>query len=191
MLRHAHKCRTFTKLPGNPAVIVLAHPVKNATEDNLVPYGGNAAFNECDCNLTQWKDEKTGILKLHWFGKFRGAPFSPILFSIKQIQCPDLVDSKGRPLDLPVLEPADAGLEENREQMRRKRQECLLMVLLEHPAASYREIEEMVGVPIASVKRLFVSLEKLKLVEKTLDGPGYRLTKKGRFDATGIKTKPF
>ena len=189
MLQLAQKCRTFTKLPGNPAVIVLAHPVKNATEDNLVPYGGGSAFNEFDCNLTNWKDEKTNIIKWHWFRKFRGTPFEPIFFTVKPIKCPQLVDSKGRQFDVPILEPADAGVEEGREQMQRQRQAKLLVALLDHPGASYREIEEIAGIPIASAKRLFVNLEKLHLVEKTIDG--YRLTKKGKTDATEIKNRPF
>ena len=34
--------RPLTQIKGNPAVIVAAHPVKNAAADNLIPYGGGA-----------------------------------------------------------------------------------------------------------------------------------------------------
>jgi len=40
------RLRPLTKLKGKPAVLVAAHPVKNAAEDNLLPYGSGAVLNE-------------------------------------------------------------------------------------------------------------------------------------------------
>ena len=40
--------RTLTSCPGNPAVVVLSHPTKNAAHDNLIPRGGGAFLNELD-----------------------------------------------------------------------------------------------------------------------------------------------
>ena len=47
----ARLLRELIKLPGKPAVVVNCHPVKNATQDNLVPMGGSAFLNEVDGNL--------------------------------------------------------------------------------------------------------------------------------------------
>ena len=33
------RCRPLTQIPGAPAVLVSAHPVKNASEEQLIPYG--------------------------------------------------------------------------------------------------------------------------------------------------------
>ena len=44
-------------MPGEPCVIVACHPVKNASDDNLIPRGGGAFLNEVDGNLTatRWR----------------------------------------------------------------------------------------------------------------------------------------
>jgi hypothetical protein len=52
--------------------LVAAHPIKNAPEDNLMPYGSGAILNEVDGNLTLWKNPNTGIVSLYWQGKLRG-----------------------------------------------------------------------------------------------------------------------
>ena len=44
--------RPLITMPGEPCVIVACHPVKNATDDNLIPRGGGAFLNEVDGNLT-------------------------------------------------------------------------------------------------------------------------------------------
>ncbi len=36
------RARPLTNLPGNPSVLIAAHPTKGAGEDQLVPYGGGA-----------------------------------------------------------------------------------------------------------------------------------------------------
>src|SRR5437773_3967246 len=48
---YARMLRTLVKMPGSPTVLVLCHPVKNATRDNLLPRGGGAFLNEVDGNL--------------------------------------------------------------------------------------------------------------------------------------------
>jgi AAA domain len=37
---HASRMRLLTRMAGNPAVLVLCHPPKNASDDNLQPRGG-------------------------------------------------------------------------------------------------------------------------------------------------------
>jgi hypothetical protein len=59
------------------------HPVKNATDDNLVPRGGGSFLNESDGNFTVQKDNMT--IEFHWQGKFRGPDFAPINFKLKSV----------------------------------------------------------------------------------------------------------
>ena len=40
------RLRPATQIEGLPAVLVAAHPVKNAADDNLVPYGSGARSEE-------------------------------------------------------------------------------------------------------------------------------------------------
>jgi hypothetical protein len=109
------RLRPLTKLKGKPAVLVAAHPIKNAPEDNLLPYGSGAVLNEVDGNLTLWKNSGTGIVSLHWQGKLRGLDFEPLNFRLDSISSPDLLDAKGRQFLLPVLRPCDAASAQQRE----------------------------------------------------------------------------
>jgi len=101
-LKFASACRKLTFLPSRPAVIVLCHPTKNASKDNLVPRGGSSYLNEVDGNLSQWLSGD--ILTLHWSGKFRGRDFDPIKFKLKTTTHPFLLDRFGRQIDTVVLE---------------------------------------------------------------------------------------
>jgi hypothetical protein len=66
--RHASNLRELTTLPGNPCVLALCHPPKNAGEDNLQPRGGGAYVAEIDGNLTATKDDRRGSKPLGWNG---------------------------------------------------------------------------------------------------------------------------
>jgi hypothetical protein len=59
MLKLATDFRKLTEPhPNKPSTLITAHPVKNATRDNLLPRGGSALTNELDGNLTAWADGK-------------------------------------------------------------------------------------------------------------------------------------
>jgi hypothetical protein len=77
----------LTGLDGNPTVVIAAHPVKNAADDNLVPYGGGAILNEVDGNLTMMKMSSTRTM-LHWQGKIRGIEFDPLQFECGRSPAP-------------------------------------------------------------------------------------------------------
>ena len=77
------RVRPMTKVRGAPAVIVSAHPVKNAGDDNLVPYGAGAILNEVDGNFTLTRHGKR--VELHWQGKLRGLDFHPLSFQIETV----------------------------------------------------------------------------------------------------------
>ncbi len=110
-LKHATDLRGLTKLPGKPAVLVAAHPVKNASRDNLEPYGGGSVMNEFDGNLTLWADGKS--VELGW-NKVRGPEFETRFFSIEKLGSPDIKDSKGRTPNFPVLRPTSVETVEQR-----------------------------------------------------------------------------
>src|SRR5262249_47460718 len=45
------RLRPMTRVPGRPTVLVAAHPIKNATKEQLLPYDGGAIQNEADETL--------------------------------------------------------------------------------------------------------------------------------------------
>ena len=57
-------------------MLVLCHPVKNASEQSaLLPRGGGAFIAEMDGNLTLWRTDE--ITELWHTGKLRGRVSSP------------------------------------------------------------------------------------------------------------------
>lgn len=93
-LLHAKAMRKLCGINGSPTVLVPAHPVKNASRDNLVPYGGGAAMNELDGNFEGWNDG--GIFELT-LGKKRQAPMAKMLLSIGEYTLKGLKDADGLP----------------------------------------------------------------------------------------------
>lgn len=91
-LAHAHAMQYLTRINGNPAVVVPAHPPKGASKDNLVPYGGGAAMNAIDGNFTGWKDGEVFTLEL---GKKRQPDIEPMSFELLGVTIPQLLDSDG------------------------------------------------------------------------------------------------
>lgn len=102
MVNHAKAMRRLTQLPGNPCVIILTHPVKNPSRDNLLPRGGGGFLAEVDGNMVLWNDG--GNLMFHHQGKFRGAGFAPINFSLRPVNPARLKDAAGRQIPTVVAE---------------------------------------------------------------------------------------
>ena len=94
----ARNWRVLTTCNGRPAVIALAHPIKAATRDNLLPRGGGAFLAEIDANLTLWADGDRETTSLHWQGKIRGADFQPVTFGLTTVVLSEKRDAKDRPL---------------------------------------------------------------------------------------------
>jgi hypothetical protein len=86
--------RPLTELPGRPTVLVPAHPTKGAGKDSLTPKGGSSLLNAIDGNLTGWNSD--GTVRVHWQGKFRGAPWTPMHFELSEYASDKLLDGKGR-----------------------------------------------------------------------------------------------
>jgi len=131
MLEHAKRMRELCKLPGEPCVLVISHPVKDASPDNLLPRGGGAFLNEMDGNLTAMLDDKTTTI--HWQGKFRGADFDPMAFQICEVTTPELIDSKGRAIRTVIAKPIDAKQQAALETAARSDEDCVLVVLRDYP----------------------------------------------------------
>ena len=172
------RLRPITQLPGLPALLIPAHPTKNATADQLVPYGGGAILNEVDGNLSLASGPSSGQTRLHWQGKYRGLEFTPRHFRFEIFESPLVVDKKGRCVRLPVLRPctpddADRAAEGNVE-----RSIQVLRAMEANPKATIRELGLATGISKSSAGRTLVELVKLKLIEQKLGR--WSLTRRGR-----------
>jgi hypothetical protein len=179
----ARMLRGLVTLPGGPCVIVLCHPIKNASEQSqLLPRGGGAFLNETDGNLTAWKDRD--LVDMWWTGKFRGPGFEPITFRLEKIKTPALVDSKGRMIPTVRAVPVTEQEKETDTLCARSDEDRLLIAML----SSARSIAQLArecgwvsetGQPQKSkVHRIMDGLSADHLVEQHRGE--YRLTKEGK-----------
>ena len=167
MLDFILRCRRFTELPGHPAVIVAAHPTKNADNDNLVPYGGGSVLNEIDGNLTLSLVKETKITTLHWLRKFRGPEFQPISFGIMSTRCPQMADANGKILTLPTVKLVGDDYVATKDDETEKREMTLLQTLLNNPGMTLANLADSAGYGSHSAAQK--ALERMagdKLVEK-------------------------
>ena len=153
------RLRPLTQIEGKPSVIVASHPRKNATPEDLVPYGAGAILNEVDGNLTLNKGGG-GVTELHWQGKLRGVDFEPAKFRFDLLTSPDVKDIKGREVQLPVLRPMTDADAESREEVSLNKDVALLKAMLADPAGSIRTWSEATGIHASSIKR---DLDRLAL----------------------------
>jgi hypothetical protein len=102
-LDFARVARKLTTLQSKPAVVMPAHPVKNAARNNLSPKGGSSLVNEVDGNLTLWNDG--GVVTMHWQVKFRGAEFDPLTFELQRYETDRIRDAKGRLMPTILAKP--------------------------------------------------------------------------------------
>lgn len=138
------KMRVFNNFPGNPTVLVLAHPVKGAaTAQQCVPYGGGGILNEVDGNFNIWTDGET--TKLHWTGKMRGTNFNPITFKLAEIESMAIADVKGRARVTVVAEPIGETEAEARETEAVMNMRLVMGYMAHHPGASFTEIARGLG----------------------------------------------
>ena len=176
------RLRPLTQLPGLPAVVVAAHPIKNAQADQQIPYGSGAILNEVDGNLTVWREN--GISTLHWQGKLRGLEFGPVLFKSEPWACNAVVDVKGRQVQLPVFLATTIETAEMRKEEAGKRDKAVLVALNLNPQASQRELMIAAGVSMGALNRALTKLEKNRFIRQGADGK-WRLTQKGKDEVGG------
>ena len=168
--------RALTRLPGNPTVIVPAHPVKNATKSNLVPMGGSALLNQVDGNLTAWLDG--GIVTVHWQGKFRGAPFDPMQFELLGTTSDRLIDSRGRQIPTVLARPLTIQRGMKLASETERRENMALELIDRNPLISETAIADDLGVSRSTANRIKKRLRDKKWIKRA--GRGYTLTSEGR-----------
>jgi hypothetical protein len=171
------RVRPLTALPGNPSVLVAAHPTKGAGEDQLVPYGGGAILNEVDGNLSLWRKPDTGNVHLHWQGKLRGLEFKPQPFRFEIAGSPDILDAKGRQVQLPVIRPIAEADDDARQQTEADLSTALLRAMKDSPEAKQADWAAAIGRDKANVNRRLNKLKGEKLVADVLGK--WTLTPKG------------
>ena len=157
--------RPITQLPGRPTVLVSAHPVKNATNSNLIPYGAGAILNEVDGNLTLVRNDKR--ITLHWQGKIRGPDFEPMTFRIESQPCPDILDIQGREVATPVLMPSTLEVAAEVENIDFDKDMKLLIAMTEKPNGTQNDWAKAIGVRArSSVNGRLLKLKSERLVEQ-------------------------
>jgi hypothetical protein len=193
MASHARMLRSLCEAPGGPCTVVAAHPPKNATDDNLLPYGGGAFLNEVDGNLIAKKSDSA--VAVHWLGKFRGPEFSEVLFRIQTVRCDRIKDSKGRIIPTVIAEPMGEDARDNMAATARSQEDALLGVLAETPEASQASLATTLGWVMRDgspykvlVARTLRSLETAKLIKKERDG--YSLTPAGKKAVADLSPNP-
>jgi hypothetical protein len=142
--QYARIARTLNRCQGNPAVVLLAHPIKAASRDNLLPRGGGAFLNELDGNLSLWANELSETTTLHWQGKIRGPDFDPLTFRLKTIDV-GRQDTKGRPIKTVVAQPIDDVEALAQANQTIADEDAVLRRLSLNPNWSQREIATAIG----------------------------------------------
>jgi hypothetical protein len=191
-LKFALLLRSFTKLPGNPVVLVPTHPIKNATRDNLLPRGGSAFLNEVDGNLTLWAEGERETTELHWAGKLRGPAFDPITFALDKGTCATLVDAKGRRIPSVWAYQATADRAERATARQRDDEDAVLITLHNAPVGSFASWAQSLGWLLPNSEpaksRVHRTLERLR-AEKLVTQKRNRwiLTKAGKVEAEKLE----
>jgi hypothetical protein len=183
---YARTLRRLTlEVPGNPTVVALCHPVKNAAKGNLLPRGGGAFLNELDCNLTLWSESQGEVTELHWQGKIRGPDFPPLAFSLRAVPTGH-IDRKARPVMTIVAEPMSEEAAADHAKLTLANTDVVLRSLRDHPdwSLARRATEagwlDEEGRPLRGrVQRALRSLASDKLIERKRESAPWTLTAKG------------
>jgi len=163
--------RPLASLEGAPVVIIAAHPIKAASDDNLLPYGGGSTLNEVDGNFTMLRNE-TGLYRFHWLGKIRGLSFEPLHFRIDKLDSPDVVTVEGARVPMPVMFPIEEADIEAREKVSVERDKALLKAMAADPSASLTALSTATKIHRSSIERALRRLATPKggkLVKNTLN----------------------
>ena len=175
-LDFARVARHLTMFPSKPAVVMPAHPVKNATRGNLSPKGGSSLVNEVDGNLTLWNEG--GNVTLHWQVKFRGPEFEPLSFELQRHMSDLILDSKGRQMPTILAKPMmmSRAIQIATENM--SIEDKILLSIHDAPDLSLAERGVTIGVNHKmKVQRMLTKLASQKLIKKFRTN--WELTKDG------------
>lgn len=194
MGNYARNWRALTTCNGRPAVMALAHPIKAATRETLLPRGGGAFLAEIDANLVLWAEGDRETTSLHWQGKIRGTDFQPVTFGLTHVTLTDKKDAKGRAL---VSVVATLQTSEQADQVMKATisdENAVLEMLRRHPGISMKDLAlnlnwvSLGGVPNkARVHRRLKTLNEMKLA-KFWRGK-WRITEAGKAELKGEKSE--
>jgi hypothetical protein len=169
--------RPLAATSGLPVVLVAAHPPKQASDDNLLPYGGGSTLNEVDGNYTFALDD-SGLYRFSWLGKIRGQSFEPLYFRIdRQLDSPDVVTVDGERVQMPVMFPVDEEAVEARLETFANRDIDFLKAMAAEPNGSTRKWAAALKWTKRAVTTTLDHLKRDKLVE--MRARRWRLTKIG------------
>jgi hypothetical protein len=184
--KYARTLRRFTlEVDGNPTVVMLCHPVKNASRTNLLPRGGGAFLNELDGNLVLWSESQGEVTELHWQAKIRGPDFSPIGYRLRSVPT-GFIDRRDRPVMTIVAEPMSEEAVADHTKQTRTNEDAVLQALRDHPDWSWSRIAREAGWVSDNdqpekwkVRRAIRSLAEDKLIQQKRKGDPWTLTEKG------------
>lgn len=142
-VEHARRLRSLTTLPGGPCVLILCHPTKRATDDDLIPRGGSAFIAEVDGNIALQKRDTLIVASVQ--GKFRGREFDPVSFELKAVRHPSLKDTKGRDIPTVVARTISESDKLTMVASNRRNEDAVLKVIHEMPGASLRALATTLG----------------------------------------------
>ncbi|MGY3610445.1 MULTISPECIES: AAA family ATPase [unclassified Bradyrhizobium] len=181
---YARLLRSLTRMECRPAVIAASHPIKNASEGNLLPRGGGAFLNEVDGNLAlAKKGERTS--ELHWQGKFRGPEFARITFDLPEVRVPTLVDSRGRQIPTVMARTVSDGELAARAALATKEDREMLVTIRANGKRSLTELGEELGYGDGAKRKAQTVTDRLKRAGFILfELDEWKLTKKGETAAT-------
>lgn len=166
MIQAAQRFRRLTNLPGNPAVIVIAHPAgKKADRGNLLPRGGSSFTNELDGNFTVWA-EPDNTQVMHWDGKHRGAPFDPINLIMVDCKFDHIKDHKGRAIPLKFTRQQMIIEQANAAKRSEDRDRDILLMLDADPKTSQRAIADHLRISKSTTDRAIQALKEEKLIRR-------------------------
>lgn len=175
-LTHAKRIRSLTELQGNPTVLLLCHPVKSATNDNLVPRGGGALLAEIDGNLCARKGDSS--IEVHWSGKFRGMDFTPMAFRLDTVVADRLKDARGRNMPTVLATPIDDATRQVLAASERSDQDVVLRAISDNPGKSYADLAKLLGWTMGDGKPYAV---KVRRAAERLAGDGLLIKERGNW----------
>jgi AAA domain-containing protein/bifunctional DNA primase/polymerase-like protein len=184
---YARQLRELCKLPGEPCVVILAHPVKNAEAiGEMVPRGGGAFLNEMDGNLGAARID--GLIGVQSVGKFRGPEFAPLHFGVHGVpDVPALFNpKKGKFMPTVVAAPVSEAGAAARAREGETADIQLLRDIDTHPRDAHRDRAPRLGCSHTTVGRRIEKLAKRKLVDDT--GLHTKLTPKGQKELNDLDT---
>lgn len=154
-------------LPGEPCVLILAHPTKGAKDmGEMVPRGGGAFINEVDGNLGAVRDGN--LIGIQSVGKFRGPEFSPLHFGLHVVHdTPALFDpKKGKHIPTVVAQAVSEAGAAARAVERETTDIRLVRFIDANPKASFAQIAAEFGANKSRAERMVNSLISDKLVKR-------------------------